>query len=390
MGQAEVLFFFTGCFVRMTDGCHVRACQDLEMLVATDRSVAVYSYRNHGQWPWREADIENFHRRFPTVELVLDDWTFTLRIAQKVRSIAAIVGGRLGTWAQNIRIPGASPGLDKLRELASLRVAVVNYTWGSSHLNGRPAPRIIIDTHDLMSLERIQERPAGILDLAAYSRLRQELFYLGLADEIWSISYSEFWFLRAFLGVARIRMVPPALRSWELTRDISDQHPRFDLVFVGSDNRWNGKSVTALLRTCDAWGIGLKIGIAGAVCTNEEVRSVAEKIPGVELLGFVDDLDRLYASARAAVCPVEGTGTKIKLIEALKAGRPVFAAAGSMAGLLPGYETCVFPIDRNTVEHVLHDPRSLAAAQAAAISYSKVYDMEIVTEQVRSSIKHLA
>jgi hypothetical protein len=318
---------------------------------------------------------------------VLDTWSFVLRTAQKFKILGALWGGSLGAWALRARIPGASPGLDRLRRYEAVRVAVVSYPWGISHLNGRPAPRIIVDTHDLISLERIQEGHPGRLDVVAYLTLRKELFYLGVTDEVWSISYAECWFMQAFLGEHRVRFVPPALASWTGPVAGSSEPPQYDLVFVGSDNRWNGDSLAGFLRSCAEWQLSVTIGIAGAVCQNEEVRVAAEKIAGASLLGFVDNLGELYASTRAAICPVEGTGTKIKLIEALRAARPVFAAPGAMSGLIPGFEQCVFPITPETIRRILHDPQAITAAQLAASKYSEAYGFDRVAGQVRAAIE---
>jgi len=55
---------------------------------------------------------------------------------------------------------------------------------------------------------------------------------------------------------------------------------------------------------------------------------------GVDVLGHVDDLDDVYARADVAVVPLErGSGTRIKLLEALAAGLPVVTTAVGAAGL---------------------------------------------------------
>src|SRR5690606_40926722 len=57
--------------------------------------------------------------------------------------------------------------------------------------NGSPGPHIIVDTHDLAALERIQDDPPGRPGPRSILTLKRELFYLGEVDEIWSTSYSE-------------------------------------------------------------------------------------------------------------------------------------------------------------------------------------------------------
>jgi glycosyltransferase involved in cell wall biosynthesis len=56
--------------------------------------------------------------------------------------------------------------------------------------------------------------------------------------------------------------------------------------------------------------------------------------PGVEVLGLVDDLPAALASVRAVVVPIwEGGGTRLKVLEALAAARPVVSTALGASGL---------------------------------------------------------
>jgi len=379
--RSLAIFFFAGCFSAVTDGCHVRACQGVEMLLALGWRVVVYSYRNHHQWPWNPKGIEAFRTRFPGAELVLDDWSRKLAIVQKFKGLISYLGGRPAARALRTHLPGLTPEFDRLLRDPDLKLALVSYPWGMSHLNGSPGPHIIVDTHDLAALERIQDDPPGRPGPRSILTLKRELFYLGEVDEIWSTSYSEGLFLKSLLERDRVRIVPPALQGWSDPRP-AGVAPTYDLVFVGSNNRWNPSAISGFLNSYAGWGLPLKIAIAGSVCRDKRVAAAS----GAELLGFVDDLNLLYASTRAVICPVEGTGTKIKIIEALSAGRPVFAAPGAFTGLLPGYEDCVFPLTRESVAAVLGDSRALAAAQVEALRYARAYSFEHVVAETRSGL----
>jgi polysaccharide biosynthesis protein PslH len=60
----------------------------------------------------------------------------------------------------------------------------------------------------------------------------------------------------------------------------------------------------------------------------DAVARACEGVPGVELVGLVDDLPAELRSARLAVVPVwVGGGTRIKVLEAMGAGRPVVGTA---------------------------------------------------------------
>ena len=46
------------------------------------------------------------------------------------------------------------------------------------------------------------------------------------------------------------------------------------------------------------------------------------------------------------ICPVEGTGANIKVLEALAYGKPVFACESAISGLPPGSEFVCVPTVR--------------------------------------------
>jgi glycosyltransferase involved in cell wall biosynthesis len=65
----------------------------------------------------------------------------------------------------------------------------------------------------------------------------------------------------------------------------------------------------------------------------ERVRAL-ERFPGVELVGFVDDLDDLYARCCAAVVPLwSGAGVKLKTLTFMAAGVPTAATPVALEGI---------------------------------------------------------
>ncbi len=340
----------------------------------------VYSFRNHEQWPWTTSAVDDFRDRFKDAELVLDDQTTISAVAQKVRSLVSFGGGPIARAVLSARLPGMTPELEKLAARRDILATIVSYPWGITHLNGRPPGKFIVDTHDLAALEKFSS--SGVSRWGNWLHLKREMYWLSMVDEVWSISQSEYWFLQSLLGTARVRLVPPSLTRWRRLEHLAGE-PRYDLVFVGSNNRWNATSLTRFLEQTLAWDMPLRIAIAGAICQSADVKRVAAQCSNTDLLGFVDDLDALYGQAAAAVCPVEGTGTKIKIIEALRAGLPVFVAPGSFSGLLPGHEKAVLPIARDTLSSVLRHPGALSRAREAAERYAELYGMEAVTDLVR-------
>ncbi len=113
---------------------------------------------------------------------------------------------------------------------------------------------------------------------------------------------------------------------------------------------------------------GYTLRFAGAGTDEIEPR------PGLEPVGFVDDIAREYAEAALVLCPIlSGGGATIKLAEAVQHGCAVLASAHSAAGygstLVPGRDIETFRGPEDLVERLLgllDAPDRLAALRSAA------------------------
>lgn len=66
----------------------------------------------------------------------------------------------------------------------------------------------------------------------------------------------------------------------------------------------------------------------------EELRAEAERLPGVEVVGEVEDPWSVLGAAGVAVIPIaSGSGMRIKAVEALAAGRPVVTTTTGIEGI---------------------------------------------------------
>lgn len=381
--KRRTLFFFPGNFVRRTDGCHVRALQTLRLLIAAGLDVTVYSFRNHGTWPWRPADEAAFACRFPSAALILDDRRPILGLTGRIRSAAAFAGSRLRDRALGWHIPSLTPNLVRASQEQPFDLIVASSGADLTLLNGLRAGKTIVDVHDVPALERVRNGQMGLPNATALIQLRKQLSLLARADALWCISFAEAGFLREMLDSDRIRYLPPVA---DTTLAVDDGAHEFDLLFIGSDNRWNSDALLGFLDDFATWAKHYKLAVAGNVSLNPRVKERVKGLDHVVLLGFQDDLPALYRRTRATVCPVTGTGTKIKLIESLAADRPVFAATGSMRGLAPGYEDCVFPLDEASADRVLDSPAELQSAIAATRSYKRNYAFDTLLATVMKDL----
>lgn len=109
------------------------------------------------------------------------------------------------------------------------------------------------------------------------------------------------------------------------------------LLFVGALS-WlpNAQAVEYFLREC--WpGLRARIPRARLLVAGKNVEQIScHRNPpdGVELLGFVPDIDACYAAARVVICPVvSGGGTRVKLVEAAAFGKPIVSTTIGAEGL---------------------------------------------------------
>jgi glycosyltransferase involved in cell wall biosynthesis len=129
--------------------------------------------------------------------------------------------------------------------------------------------------------------------------------------------------------------------------------------------------------------------IAGA--KPENIDSFSERPPGVDFLGFIDDLKKLYAQIAVVCCPIlSGGGTRIKILEAAAFGKPVVSTTIGAEGIdfRDGDEILLRDDPASFAEGCLKllKDRSLAAGigQAARTSVARHYDRKNVVKRIRA------
>jgi glycosyltransferase involved in cell wall biosynthesis len=128
---------------------------------------------------------------------------------------------------------------------------------------------------------------------------------------------------------------------------------------------------------------------------SERLPSRKESPANVDYLGYVPDLDALYANARIVCCPlVNGGGTRIKLIEAAAYGRPMVSSHVGAEGLdfAEGSEILLRDSDADFAQAcigLLQDEQACARLGAAArIRMQQLYDAGKIVDQVRALMVH--
>lgn len=189
------------------------------------------------------------------------------------------------------------------------------------------APCAII-MHDLISA-RVANAKEALTQKVTQMSADEEFALLGMGDAVLSIQAEEGRRVAAALPSRRVLATPHAASA------VTSPQPGEDdtLLFVGSDTapnivglKWFFETVWPLVRAARPQA---RLKVAGSVA-----RGVGAAPEGVSMLGVVDDLTQLYAEAGMVISPLyTGSGLKIKLVEAIAAGKATIASGVTLQGV---------------------------------------------------------
>jgi len=209
----------------------------------------------------------------------------------------------------------------KILEIKKYDYVIINYEfWSGLIENELPNNHIkIVDTHDWITLNEFYKNPS----LKIGERFEEEINNLAKFDKVITISNDENFVFKGFLG-DKVVNIPPSFT----TQFSDDSEKKYDLIFVGSDNIFNIKSLNWFFENVyPLLPENLNIIIIGRVCRH------IGKVENVQYLEFAESLDEYYNQSKIAICPMlEGTGIKIKVIEALSYGLPVVGTERAIDG----------------------------------------------------------
>ncbi len=208
----------------------------------------------------------------------------------------------------------------------------------------QPQAALVMD-HESLYHVRIEREAAMATDPDEIARLTasaadakaQENRSMAAADLNVCISEEEAAYVRSVTSSAPALVIEPRVAQIEPSPNTLEG--RRDMVFVAgwmagpaSPNvdalRWFVEGVLPRVRREVPWA---RVRVTGA-SPPYNVRDLVSD--GVSVLGFVEDLRPLYASARAVIAPIRfGAGVKLKTVEALEYGVPTVATTVGAEGI---------------------------------------------------------
>jgi polysaccharide biosynthesis protein PslH len=284
-------------------------------------------------------------------------------------------------------------------------IAVAELTYMYPYLDLLPPTvRRVIDTHNVDSvlLSRYASGHRGMLvrryaALTAQKLRRFESRAYAGVEQVWVCSREDAGLAADIAPRARIRAIPNGVDT-EYLRPTDDDAVRAGrLLFFGRmDYEPNRDAVRYFARTIlpdlrrDAEAVELRVVGPGI---GPELRQLAADAPEIRLVGRVDDLRPELAAAAAVVVPLRmGGGTRLKILEAMAAGKAVVSTTIGAEGLDISDSSEVLLADSpgefaRAVGRVLADPdlrRRLGAAARRTVEHR--YDWGRIKDAAAASL----
>lgn len=239
----------------------------------------------------------------------------------------------------------------------------------------RPEAPTAIVMHDLFHARSEGFAATGGGDSVASIGRDAELALLGAGDAVIAIQQAEAALIREALPDSEVILAPMAADPVAAPQPGEPDR----LLFVGSNTapnvhglRWFFERVWPAIRAARP---AATLDVAGSVASAFPQGGP----PGVRFLGLVDDLTPLYAGAGVVISPlIQGSGLKIKLIEALARGKAIVATGVTLQGVEEIASQAVLKADDPTpfadaVVGLMQSEPARAALAAKALDIARVH-----------------
>ena len=259
-----------------------------------------------------------------------------------------------------------------------------------------PQAQLWFDTVDLHYLreERLAalEQSSRLADVAAVTK-QQELGVIADCDLTFVVSPVEQALLEQTLPDAKVAILSNIHEPLDDTTGYSE---RDGLLFVGGfQHPPNVDAVTWFVQ--EVWPLvhaqapEMKVRIVGSKMP-DTLRSLAG--PGIEILGFVQDIDPLLAQSRISIAPLRyGAGVKGKVNQAMSHGLPVVATPAAVEGMDLTHGEHVLVADSPAVYaqeiiRLYNDPELWQhLVDGGKANVAKTFSRDVAREELRRQLK---
>tara|TARA_R100001143_G_scaffold63603_3_gene73747 strand:- start:19751 stop:20971 length:1221 start_codon:yes stop_codon:yes gene_type:complete len=192
----------------------------------------------------------------------------------------------------------------------------------------------ILDTHDCLTNRYRLFLKNGKIPIEWYSlRYHDEKRAVSMSDIVWAITAEE---KNHYMGMLKNRSIEVLnLRHLVPFRHIPSNGPKKRVLLIGSDNRLNVDGLHWF--TNQVWPYvysknpDSELMVAGSICNSKDE---FKQDTGITFYGRYENEDEIYSMADICINPMQdGTGLKIKTLEALAHGKWVISTFEGGAGL---------------------------------------------------------
>ena len=201
---------------------------------------------------------------------------------------------------------------------------------------------IFIDMHDLCCQARLARKNISHLKGLTFdyaSNLSREINLLNKFDTVLANSQHEMAIISSHLSSQKLQLIPHLVEDCSHSLSLipyASREFKYDLLFVGAAYQPNIDGLNFFLTSIFPKIIDekpeTKLALAGTVTQSVQIDSSLQE--NVECLGYVPDLSDLYLKSRLVICPLlDGSGTKVKLQEAMAYAIPIVTTTTGASGL---------------------------------------------------------
>jgi glycosyltransferase involved in cell wall biosynthesis len=207
--------------------------------------------------------------------------------------------------------------------------------------SGHPV-HTILDIVDLQCKMRVARETIAYLKGLKFdyeANLKKEIRLLNQFEKLIITSQEEMALIKPYIPSDKLHLIPYPLEDLNPTDTLvpySNREFKYALLFVGAAYHPNVEGMnfflTSIFPKIVEYKPDIRLAVAGRVCDFIQVDPAFKQ--NIDCLGFVDDLSELYSTSRVVICPLlHGSGTKIKLQEAMTYGIPIVTTRCGASGL---------------------------------------------------------
>lgn len=262
-------------------------------------------------------------------------YTFLQRTLNYIkRKLVYLLNGFNYTIGYYYPVYGLNRFVGNLQKKHHFDAIIVNYPWMSPLLQKTSIPLKLIFTHD-----KFTDKKKIVKENYYTLTANQEAEALNRADIVLSIQDEETQYFRKTLPHKKILTV---YTKFDFKESISNNLNT--ILFFSGDNVLNRNGIFYFVKK--VWPLvkmsipTAKLLIGGGIC--KSLKSLLCEA-NIELVGYVEDVDKFYQKGNVAINPVyQGTGLKIKTLEAISYGKITVVHPHSIAGLYKNRQAPVY------------------------------------------------